>query len=722
MATIKTIGISGHGIKNIPGATKWASKNDIDIKAYFIPKHLISYKFYDEELQKPGIYFLVGSDLSTGMTNIYVGKAGLGSSKLPEEKRTIMRRLNNHRDKASEYYYDLWDSAIAFVSTEIKKDETTGLAKTTSLWELTEISNIENLMYHEINKSLQTIKLNSVEPNLGGEVENSEVDYDRIIKAIKSFLLAMGIGVFVDTDVDKPIEVEEDKEDLEDTENINKYSNVPEYITPKNTVKKMVDEIPRELFNPDFKVIDLACKGGEYLKEIYDRLMNSPEMINFKKDKIDRHSYIISKQIYGIAQSELSLRRTETALHGIAPNVKVIDNYINYVKGYGYSDSCKDFKQLIDKTFKTESGDDLKFDVVIGNPPYQEKTGSGLNESGGTALFDKFILRGGEISSRIVCMITPTKWMAGTQSNFNELRRKLTYGNHIRKMVDYFNPYDIFPKTQIAGGVSYFVYDREYEGTCEFISNMINTTFKSNRHFEIGYSAEEKQKLNIDTDETKIIPRFHVGEIVYKNVLEAHKNYTSLEKYIRKNLWQLPTNFEGNYVESENDIQVITPRGNYYYNRNNVPNESIDSYKVMFTRVVNGSTFLINSPKQLLSTINVIGPGYITNGSYMVVAYINNADFANNIAKYLKTEFTRFMLLQTLFGIGLTRDRFKLVPMQDFTNNSDIDWSKPIDEIDKQLYDKYLLNTVVGKIEAENGKFQEITAAQYIEQSIAPME
>ena len=68
----------------------------------------------------------------------------------------------------------------------------------------------------------------------------------------------------------------------------------------------------------------------------------------------------------------------------------------------------------------------MKFDIVIGNPPYQESTGSGLNESGAVALFDSFIEAGIDITASKLCMITPSKWMSGNQSNYIQLRKRVS--------------------------------------------------------------------------------------------------------------------------------------------------------------------------------------------------------------------------------------------------------------------------------------------------------
>ncbi len=307
----------------------------------------------------------------------------------------------------------------------------------------------------------------------------------------------------------------------------------------------------------------------------------------------------------------------------------------------------------------------MKFDVIIGNPPYQESNGAG--QSGGTPLFDKFIVKSLDISNRCVCMIFPSKWMAGTQGNMVTLRKKLTEGSHIKRIVDYMDASIIFPGTSIAGGVQYLMYDNEYVGDTDFTTVL---------------DKEYNSKRSLITEDG-LIPRHAVGQSVIEKIKEFKEQ--SLSVVIYKDKWGIPTDFVGNTNRQETDnVSIYTPRGWYHDEYYGTYLNSSKDYKVMFGRIIteHAAEPSKNNNYTILSSLNVLKPFEICNASYMVVDGISKEEYAQNIISYLKTKFVRFLILQTLFGIGLTPDRFRFIPIQDFSKS----WT------DIELYEKYKLD------------------------------
>jgi site-specific DNA-methyltransferase (adenine-specific) len=256
-----------------------------------------------------------------------------------------------------------------------------------------------------------------------------------------------------------------------------------------------------------------------------------------------------------------------------------------------------------------------------------------------------------------MCFITPTKWISGGQDTFDKVRHALVDEKHLKSMVDYMDAKRIFKDRSIAGGVSYFLFDKEYNGSTEF-TTVNDKLYTDNRNL----NAED------------IIPRHFVGETVISKVKAKATGY--LSSYVTKDLWDLPTNFNGNAVKTkDNEVEVITPRGSSYIEYEYACPYR-DTYKVMFTRVI--PEHAVEPDKNckygILSSVKVLEPNQICNASYMVVNSISKKEYAENIKAYLETKFARFLILQTLFGIGLTTDRFKFVPVVDFSKKwTDVD-------------------------------------------------
>lgn len=371
-------------------------------------------------------------------------------------------------------------------------------------WGATELDALEHLFWSLIPVGN---RYNSVKPSCTG----ADLDkFAEAVKQIKEYLDYLQYSMF------------KDKTDAVLTQNISDIAKakselpvdldrgttrIPNITTPPRIVSKMLDMLPPEVWNDETVFLDPACKDGGFLRAIYDRLVSNKKLIAKHNGNVDALKNKILSNLYGIALNQNSKAVTINNLNGFGYNTTVIPDYINKLRNNKLADVVKD-----------EFGGSMKFDVVIGNPPYQESTGSGLNESGGTALFDSFIINGVLTTNRLLCMITPTKWLAGNFKTFVEVRHTLLDEGHLRKMVDYMNAKDIFNGRSIAGGVSYFLYDKQYKGDTDF------TTINNQAY-------NETRKLSAND----IVPRHYIGDTVIDKVRQKSTDYMS--DYIYKNLW-----------------------------------------------------------------------------------------------------------------------------------------------------------------------------------------
>lgn len=422
---IKSVPVVGH-----IGVSKYIN-DDWGTISFVIPRNQIQLLFGDLELRHNCIYFLFGFE--SAIEKVYVGQA-----KKRNNGESVLARLREHDKNTSERYYNIWDWAIVVTG----KDDT---------WSIDDLHALEHLLYNEIPLEQN---LNGNNPNSGG-VESTL--YEDKVHQIKSYVTAIGFSIF-NEDLDG-VQVTSEVNESNIVEDLhNGLARIPEIVTPHKVVKDMCDMLPKELWNDRTVFLDPACKGGEYLREIYDRLMETELLIAKYPDEFERSNHILGKQIYGIALSQVSLDRTTKKLRGYDNNLRVIPNYIQKLKGIGLGSKEDGSRQTIQDILNKEFNREMKIDVVIGNPPYQELTGGG--QAGGKALWHNFIDNAKVINTRFISMITPSRWFTGG-SGLNKFRIDWINDAHIRRLVHYPNANYVFPGTSIAGGVSYFLWDRD---------------------------------------------------------------------------------------------------------------------------------------------------------------------------------------------------------------------------------------------------------------------
>ena len=184
-----------------------------------------------------------------------------------------------------------------------------------------------------------------------------------------------------------------------------------------------------------------------------------------------------------------------------------------------------------------------------------------------------------------------------------------------------------------------------------------------------------------------ILVRDNNANSTIQKVLGEENDMMNKRVYSR-NSFNLPSNFRGHNTMADGDYMVLIKP-----DKLNINNNLLNSYKVVITYAMSGGNKPSSDGKyQVISSLTVLKPAEICNETFLVLDTFLDELCANSLAKYVKTKFFRFLLLQSLTSIHITKDTFRFVPLQDFTSHSDIDWSKSIPEIDQQLYRKYNLS------------------------------
>ena len=463
-----------------------------------------------------------------------------------------------------------------------------------------------------------------------------------------------------------------------------------EVFTPPVIANKMLDLLPQELFSdPKTTFLDPACKSGVFLREIAKRLLKGLE--TQIPDLQERANHIFKKQLYGISITELTSHlsrrsvycsKTANGNYSVA-DFDTIDGNIRFkpiehtwVNGkckfcgapkqkYNRGDELESHAYELIHAVKPEEIFNMKFDVIISNPPYQLDDGG--NSASAKPIYDLFVNKAKALNPRYVCMIIPARWYTGGKG-LDDFRESMLTDNRISYLCDYVNSKDCFSGLSVSGGICYFLWERDYKGDCKYVS--INT----------GVESSAIRKLN----EFPVFVRYNEAvRIVHK--VQSEKEPSLSEMITSRNPYGIPTNARGQKRKGACEYKLISSEGEGYIPAKDILSnkKTADRYKVMITRIMreHAGEPDKNGQYSVLATIRVLGPKEVCTDTYITSLGFKTKREASNLEEYLRLKFVRFLVLQAAASINLSRGTYQFVPMQDF--------SKPW--TDAELYKKYKL-------------------------------
>ncbi|WP_298749101.1 Eco57I restriction-modification methylase domain-containing protein [uncultured Serinicoccus sp.] len=463
--------------------------------------------------------------------------------------------------------------------------------------------------------------------------------------------------------------------------------------TPPRLARAMLDLLPNEIWSdPTLRWLDPFCKSGIFLREIAARLLLGLE--DWEPDFGTRREHIFRNMLYGTSITQMTgivSRRTlygsrkanseysfvqfddedgnlpfVPAKHrfgrtGIAANCDICRAPRDLERGEGRENYAYSF---IHGAYPTEEMEDMKFDVIVGNPPYQVGTeGHGATAS---TVYHHFVERAIDMAPRFVLMITPSRWFAGGKG-VDAFRERMISDRRLRVLVDNPKLFDCFPGVEIKGGVSYFLWDREHDGDVEFstrVDGVIRSTMTRDLRDGDGVLIRDNRAMDI--------------------IRKADPNGDSVEA--RATVTKpfgltMRSNYPGSLAEPFDGAIPLIYANKIGYSRPDQIQRNhqwIGRWKVLLPMTGDGhgreEAYVLGEPIAL-------PPGSACTQTYFIAGMFDTREETENYAYYLTTKFVRFLVLQRKITHHVTPDRFRFVPMLDMTRR----WT------DEDLYEHFAL-------------------------------
>ena len=468
-----------------------------------------------------------------------------------------------------------------------------------------------------------------------------------------------------------------------------------EVFTPPEIANRMLDLLPKEIWSDSkVKFLDPFCKSGVFLREITKRLLEGlSEEIPDMQERLD---HILHHQVYGMAITELTSLVSRRSLYcskeasseysisrfdEAAGNIAFHEIQHTWNESTGKCIYCGASRDVYERGEDKESHayqfihtdnpkelfNNMKFDVIIGNPPYQLNDGGG-RDSAAIPLYDKFVQKAKQLAPHFLIMIIPARWYTGGRG-LDDFRDNMISDTRLKVIHDYPETDDCFPGLNIRGGVCYFLWDSLYHGDCTIINHIKGKMIEMKRPLK---------EANIP-----LLIRYNQSISIMKKVLKFKE--VSLGKYVSTSKpFGMRSNFS-DFTSIQTEMHSVKlyrfGENGYVAKKIIVKNEKlIDRYKVLVSKASPGGD---EYPHSIVSQPIVSEPNSVCTETYLVIKDVDSRIEAENLVSYIKTRFFRFMMSLVKNTQNISKASYTFVPLQDFSHP----WT------DEMLYRKYKLSS-----------------------------
>ena len=448
-------------------------------------------------------------------------------------------------------------------------------------------------------------------------------------------------------------------------------------------------EVTANVFNEDSRILEINSKSGLYplymAYSIYRTrvagLITSPSSIEDEQRIWDK---VVAENIFVICKTPMAKSITKRTLIGFRKakvNTRYFEDLINQIKN-----KPELFIKKVDKFVLERIGiKDMKFNAVVGNPPYQLVGGSGgTNDS---PIYQYFCQVAKKITPQYISLIIPSRWFAAGRDNLlGDFRKQMLNDGNVRKLVTFDDSKVLFSNVEIKGGCCYYIEDLNYKGDCEYTL----------------VESESIQTERISLNAFDVLIRHPRLAKIVKKIMDIIKDAPCVDSIISSDTpFGIPTKPTNNaktqftltpHKIDDNSVALYyvedLKRCIAYVDRHSIKKnyQDIDKPKA-FIPEAGGS----GNDTKVLGNPEYAPANSVCSQSYLYAAFSSDEE-AINFTKYIRTRFLRVLVSAKKITQHATNRVYSYVPLQDFTNQSNIDWNKSIHEIDQQLYAKYNLS------------------------------
>ncbi|MFQ5537606.1 MAG: Eco57I restriction-modification methylase domain-containing protein [Gemmatimonadota bacterium] len=441
------------------------------------------------------------------------------------------------------------------------------------------------------------------------------------------------------------------------------------------------------------RFLDPCTKSGVFLREITRRLTDglAPEI----PDLEERVDHILTRQVFGIGITQITSLLARRSVycskhadgeHSIArsftdPSGNIWFERVEHTWDAGRCAFCGASRSALDRGEGMEThayafihthdikalitdlfGDDMQFDVIIGNPPYQLQDGG--HGTSAAPIYQLFVEKAFDLDPRYAVFVTPSRWMTGGKG-LDAYRKRMLSDKRLRHIVDFPKLYEGFPGVKIRGGISYFLWDRDYNGPCT-----IQTIWD-------GKPTGPPVARHLDAYDI-LVRRNEAVPILEK--VRAKGEPTLDRRVSSRKPFGFATNFKGRATPKglASPVKLFANQRTAWVERADIETnpEWIDRWKVLMTRV-QGTSAAVET--KFLRPPIIAEPGTACTETYLVAGHFDSEDEAERYAQYLRTRFLRFLVSLRKHTQDAARGVYAFVP------------DLPLDQewTDEKLYARY---------------------------------